>query len=160
MNFSLNLQKNLKNKNMNQKLPINSKVFKNIQRNEDFRGEILSIVEHPVQNVSIINCNKNTIRSNHYHKKDFHFMYVLEGAIDYFYKELNSDEVKYIKVLSGDTIFTPNLEIHATYFPVKTSLVVSSGFPRDQETYENDTVRVDFLNEGNIEEFLNNYAIK
>ena len=87
-------------------------------------------------------------------------MYVLEGAIDYFYKELNSDEVKYIKVLRGETIFTPNLEIHATYFPINTSLVVSSGFPRDQETYENDTVRVDFLNKDNIEEFLKNHAIK
>ena len=135
---------------MNQKLPINSKVFKNVQRSKDFRGGILSIVEYPVQNVSIINCNQNSIRSNHYHKRDFHFMYVLEGAIDYFYKELNSDKVKYFKVLNGETIFTPNLEIHATYFPVNTSLVVSSGFPRDQETYENDTVRVDFLNKDNI----------
>ena len=145
---------------MNQKLPIHSKVFKNIKRSEDIRGGILSIVDHTVQNVSIINCNQSTIRSNHYHKKDFHFMYVLEGAIDYFYKELNSDEVKYIKVLNGETIFTPNLEIHATYFPIKTSLIVSSGFPRDQETYESDTVRVDFLNKDNIEEFLKNHAIK
>ena len=87
-------------------------------------------------------------------------MYVLEGTIDYFYKGLNSDEVKYIKVLNGQTIFTPNLEIHATYFPVKTSLIVSSGFPRDQETYENDTIRVDFLNNDNIDEFLKKYAIK
>ena len=87
-------------------------------------------------------------------------MYVLEGTIDYFYKGLNSDEVKYIKVLHGQTIFTPNLEIHATYFPVKTSLIVSSGFPRDQETYENDTIRVDFLNNDNINEFLKKYAIK
>ena len=87
-------------------------------------------------------------------------MYVLEGAIDYFYKESNSDEVKYIKVLRGETIFTPNLEIHATYFPINTSLVVSSGFPRDQETYENDTIRVDFLNKDNIQEFLKKYAIK
>lgn len=145
---------------MNNKLPKHSKVFKNIQRSEDYRGEILSIVEYPVQNVSVISCNRNTIRSNHYHKKDFHFMYVLEGAIDYFYKELNTSEVKYIKVLNGETIFTPNLEIHATYFPVKTSLIVSSGFPRDHETYENDTVRVDFINEGNIREFLKKNAIK
>ena len=145
---------------MNQKLPTHSKVFKNIQRSEDSRGGILSIVEYPVQNVSIINCNKDTIRSNHYHKKDFHFMYVLEGAIDYFYKELNTNEIKYIKISQGETIFTPNLEIHATYFPVKTSLIVSSGFPRDQETYENDTVRVDFLNNANIEEFLKKYEIK
>ena len=87
-------------------------------------------------------------------------MYVLEGAIDYFYKGLKSNEVKYIRVFNGETIFTPNLEIHATYFPLKTSLIVSSGFPRDQETYENDTVRVDFLNKENIEEFLKKYAIK
>ena len=87
-------------------------------------------------------------------------MYVLEGAIDYFYKELNTNEIKYIKISQGETIFTPNLEIHATYFPVKTSLIVSSGFPRDQETYENDTVRVDFLNNANIEEFLKKYEIK
>ena len=72
-------------------------------------------------------------------------MYVFRRCYRLFHKKLNGDEVKYIKVLSGDTIFTPNLEIHATYFPVKTSLVVSSGFPRDQETYENDTVRVDFF---------------
>ena len=145
---------------MNFKLPKRSKLFKNQFRSVDNRGNILSIVDYQIQNVSIIECNKNTIRSNHYHIKDFHFMYVLEGTIDYFYKGLNSDEVKYIKVLHGQTIFTPNLEIHATYFPVKTSLIVSSGFPRDQETYENDTIRVDFLNNDNINEFLKKYAIK
>ena len=43
---------------------------------------------------------------------------------------------------------------------VTTKLIVSSGFPRDQKTYENDTVRVDFLNNDNIDEFLKKYAIK
>ena len=141
-------------------LPKKSTIFTNVQRDEDSRGGILSIVDESIQNVSIITCTTGSIRSNHYHHTDFHFMYVLEGAIDYFYKELNTSEVKYIKVLRGETIFTPNLEIHATYFPIKTSLIVSSGFPRDQETYENDTVRVDFLNKDNIEEFLKNHAIK
>ena len=141
-------------------LPTISKLFSNSKRDSDSRGEILSIVDAKIQNVSIITSNANIIRSNHYHKKDFHFMYVLEGAIDYFYKELNTNEIKYIKISQGETIFTPNLEIHATYFPVKTSLIVSSGFPRDQETYENDTVRVDFLNNANIEEFLKKYEIK
>ena len=141
-------------------LPTISKLFSNSKRDSDSRGEILSIVDAKIQNVSIITSNANIIRSNHYHKKDFHFMYVLEGKIDYFYKTINDDRVNYIEVLKGNNIFTPNLEIHATYFPVPTKLIVSSGFPRDQKTYEKDTVRVDFLNKDNIKEFLKKYAIK
>ena len=142
------------------KLPKASWLLSNIKRDSDPRGDILSIVDMKIQNVSIITSNAKVIRSNHYHKKDFHFMYVLEGKIDYFFKKINDDRVNYLEVLKGDNIFTPNLEIHATYFPVTTKLIVSSGFPRDQETYENDTVRVDFLNEDNIKEFLKKYAIK
>ena len=35
-------------------LPRKSTLFKNTQRDADVRGEILSIVDEPVQNVSII----------------------------------------------------------------------------------------------------------
>jgi oxalate decarboxylase/phosphoglucose isomerase-like protein (cupin superfamily) len=135
-------------------LPKNSTIFKNIERDTDNRGGILSIVDAKVENVSIIQCNKNTIRSNHYHKRDFHFMYVLEGKINYFFKGLDSKDFYYIKVLKGQTIFTPKQEIHATHFPVETCLIVSSGFPRDQKTYENDTERVDFVNQYNLSEMI------
>jgi dTDP-4-dehydrorhamnose 3,5-epimerase-like enzyme len=139
-------------------LPRKSTLFKNTQRDADDRGEILSIVDETVQNVSIITCNPGALRSNHYHHTDFHFMYVLEGEIDYFFKDLNSDEIHYLKVRIGDNIFTPDNEIHATYFPVKTRLIVSSKFPRDQATYEKDTVRVPFVTSDNIQEMLDNYA--
>ena len=66
-------------------LPSKSKLFKNESRNKDERGEIKSIVDAKISNVSIITCNANSIRSNHYHKKDFHFMYVLKGKINYFF---------------------------------------------------------------------------
>jgi len=138
--------------------PKESKLIKNQIRDIDDRGEILSIVDNKVSNVSIISCNASTIRSNHYHKKDYHFMYVLEGKIDYFYKGLHDNYIKYFLVLPGDSIFTPNQEIHATYFPIKTKLIVSSGFPRDQETYEADTVRVNFIDESNIKDMLLTYA--
>ena len=85
-------------------------------------------------------------------------MYVLEGSIDYFFKTIDSNEVKYFKVLKGDTILSPANEIHGCYFPEFTSLIVSSGFPRDQETYEADTRRVSFLSDSNIKEFLDKYA--
>ena len=139
-------------------LELESKLIENKLRDESSRGDILSIVDTQVSNVSIITCNAGSIRSNHYHKKDFHYMYVLEGRIDYFYKNNLNKEIKYLNVLPGQNIFTPNNEIHATYFPVDTKLIVSSGNPRDQATYEEDTVRVDFLNERNLEEMLSKYA--
>jgi|TARA_B100000795_G_C22806425_1_gene445207 oxalate decarboxylase/phosphoglucose isomerase-like protein (cupin superfamily) len=135
-----------------------SSIINNVSRNIDVRGEILSIVDDRVQNVSIITCNPGSIRSNHYHLKDFHYMYVLTGEIDYFFKEIGSNEISYLNVKTGENIFTPPMEIHATYFPKKTTLIVSSLNPRDQETYENDTVRVDFVNESNIKKLLENYS--
>ncbi|MDC1260946.1 hypothetical protein N8014_05165, partial [Pseudomonadota bacterium] len=126
-------------------------------RDNDIRGSIISIVDDVVQNVSLITCNAGSIRSNHYHKKDFHYMYVLEGEIDYFYKELNNDVVHYFKVKKNDIIFTPKNEIHATFFPLKTKLIVSSMLPRDQETYENDTVRVEFINNDNLQFMINKH---
>ena len=139
-------------------LPRTTTLFRNISRSNDPRGEILSIVDEAVMNVSIITCNLGAIRSNHYHLRDFHFMYVLEGEINYFYKEIGTNETKYIKVCVGDNIFTPDNEIHATHFPVKTRLIVTSKLPRDQDSYERDTVRVPFLTNENLQEMLARYA--
>lgn len=139
-------------------LPRRTTLFKNVQRDADERGEILSIVDETVQNVSIITCTPGSIRSNHFHHKDFHFMYVLEGEIDYFYKDVDTGEMKYLKVREGDNIFTPDNELHATYFPVRTRLIVSSKFPRDQQTYEADTVREVLVSKDNIDELLARFA--
>ena len=142
---------------MNKKKSI-SAVIKTLSRSNDSRGYIKSICDMPIQNVSIIKCNKNTIRSNHYHFKDYHIMHILEGEVYYFYKKINEKKLKFIKVKKGENIFTPPKEFHATYFPKKTILIVSSKNPRDQKTYEKDTVRVDFINENNIDNFLKIYT--
>jgi len=139
-------------------LPIFSTLIENISRDVDPRGEILSIVDATVQNVSIITCNPDTIRSNHYHFEDFHYMYVVEGEIDYFFCDVGSDELNYIKVTQGQTIFTPPNEVHATYFPVQTTLIVSSKNPRDQETYENDTKRVTIVTLENVQRLLEKFS--
>ena len=142
------------------KLPNKSTIIKDIERDSDDRGRILSIVDHNIKNVSIIETFPNSMRSNHFHHKDFHFMYILEGEIDYFFKPLNSDEISYFKIEAGMTIFTPNNEIHSCHFPVNTKMVVSSGFPRDQKTYEADTVRVDFINKENLQKMIEKYGNK
>ncbi len=83
-------------------------------------------------------------------------MYVLKGEIDYFFKKVNSKKVNYIKVKKNELIFTPPNEIHTTFFPKKTTLIVSSKNPRDQLTYENDTTRVNFINKGNVKKMIRN----
>lgn len=143
---------------MNEDLVNKSTLINNFIRSKDNRGSIISIVDSEISNVSLITCNANSIRSNHYHLTDFHYMFVLEGKIDYFYKDINNDEIKYLNINKGQNIFTPPMEIHATYFPIETQLIVSSKNPRDQETYEKDTVRVDFVNSGNISLLLDKFS--
>jgi oxalate decarboxylase/phosphoglucose isomerase-like protein (cupin superfamily) len=125
-----------------------SKKIKNIIRSKDLRGSILSIVDEKVKNVSIITCLPKTIRSNHWHKKDWHYMYVLEGIMEYFY--VSKNKIYFMKIKKGDNVFTPPKELHATYFPVRTTLLVSSKNKRDKKTYEEDTVREILID-------LNNY---
>tara|TARA_B110000091_G_scaffold144044_1_gene153794 strand:- start:208 stop:633 length:426 start_codon:yes stop_codon:yes gene_type:complete len=120
-------------------LSTKSKKIKNIIRSSDSRGSILSIVDEKVTNVSIITCLPKTIRSNHSHKKDWHYMYVLEGVMEYFF--VSKNKIFFMKINKGENVFTPPKELHATYFPVKTVLLVSSKNPRDKKTYEQDTVR-------------------
>ena len=120
-------------------LSTKSKKINNVIRSTDRRGSIISIVDEKVKNVSIITCLPKTIRSNHWHKKDWHYMYVLEGEMEYFY--VSKKKIFFMKIKKGENVFTPPLELHATYFSMKTVLLVSSKNPRDKKTYENDTVR-------------------
>ena len=120
-------------------LSTKSKKINNIIRSKDVRGSILSIVDERVKNVSIITCLPRTIRSNHSHKKDWHYMYVLEGVMEYFY--VSGNRIFFMKIKKGENVFTPPKELHATYFPKKTVLLVSSKNKRDKKTYEKDTIR-------------------
>jgi quercetin dioxygenase-like cupin family protein len=120
-------------------LSTKSKKINNIIRSKDTRGSILSIVDEKVENVSIITCLPKTIRSNHSHKKDWHYMYVLEGVMEYFY--VIGNRIFFMKIKKGENVFTPPKELHATYFPEKTVLLVSSKNKRDKKTYEKDTIR-------------------
>jgi hypothetical protein len=66
-------------------------------------------------------------------------MYVLEGVMEYFY--VIGNRIFFMKIKKGENVFTPPKELHATYFPEKTVLLVSSKNKRDKKTYEKDTIR-------------------
>tara|TARA_B110000008_G_scaffold36588_1_gene33036 strand:- start:4925 stop:5368 length:444 start_codon:yes stop_codon:yes gene_type:complete len=109
----------------------------------DDRGSIQSLVNFPMKNISLISSKKDTIRSNHYHLTDWHYMYVLSGSFNYYYRPTGTDEeLKCVKVVAGEMIFTPPMEDHATVFLEDCDLLAMSRNPRDQETYEEDVRRV------------------
>jgi len=118
---------------------------------DDDRGSIQSLVNFPMKNISFISSKKGAVRSNHYHLTDWHYMYVLSGSFNYFYRPTNSnEELKCIKVKTGELIFTPPMEDHATVFLEDCDLLAISRNPRDQEAYEKDVRRVILVDPENI----------
>src|SRR5438552_193362 len=74
----------------------------------DERGAIQCLVNFPMKNLSLISSKKGTVRSNHYHVTDWHYMYVLRGSFDYYYRPTGStDKPMVINVKAGDMVFTP-----------------------------------------------------
>ncbi|RAP31728.1 hypothetical protein DID78_00195 [Candidatus Marinamargulisbacteria bacterium SCGC AG-343-D04] len=116
---------------------------------KDDRGSItslISLMDPSIGSVVIIESKKGAVRANHYHKKDWHYCYVLSGKIDYYAREVNSNEEP-IKttVCSNQLFYTPSLLEHAMYFPEDCVFLTFGGGSRTQEDYESDLVRVKLI---------------
>ena len=117
---------------------------------KDERGVIQPLCDLNMKSASIIVTKPNSWRANHYHKKDWHFIYVLKGTFEYFFKKTNTDEKIQKKIVKkGELLFTGPLVDHAMLYTEETEILVLSKNPRDQKTYEEDTVRIDFMNDQN-----------
>ena len=114
---------------------------------EDHRGYIQSIVNFPMKNFSMIFSHKGKVRANHMHKTDWHYMFVISGAVDYYYRKHGSDEKpKLEKCVPGDLVFTPPMEDHAMVFTSDTLFACVSRNQRgDQATYESDVKRIQVI---------------
>ena len=117
---------------------------------EDARGIIQPLCDLNMKSASLIVSKANTWRANHYHKNDWHFIYVLKGSFEYYFKKTNSDEkIKKKIVKKGELLFTGPVVDHAMLYTEETKILVLSKNPRDQKTYEEDTGRIDFMNNEN-----------
>jgi len=116
------------------------------EKHIDDRGYIQSLVNFPMKNLSLIFTKKGSIRSNHFHHSDWHYMYVLSGSFEYYYrKHGSSQEPKKTIFKEKEMVFTPPMEDHTCLFLEDTTLIVVSRNPRDQETYESDVERINML---------------
>ncbi len=114
----------------------------------DSRGDIQPLVDLMMESCVLINSGKGTVRANHYHQTDWHFCYVLSGAIEYYHRPHGSSrKAARVMVKQGQLFFTPPQVDHAMVFAKKTTFLVLGRNSRAQEVYEADVVRIPPINE-------------
>jgi len=113
----------------------------------DDRGEIIPLVDAPMQSAVMITSKKGTVRANHYHKTDWHYCYVVSGRIEYYHRPTGTDgEPERVVVEAGQLFFTPPMDDHAMVFLEDTVFLTLGRNPRDPQSYESDVVRIDPIN--------------
>ena len=113
---------------------------------KDKRGVIYNILNKTLGSCLLINSKKNSIRANHYHKKDWHYCYILKGKIEYYSRKVGSKKKPKKEIFKkGDLFFTPSLVEHAMYYPENTQFLALAKLTRKKANYEKDTVRVKLI---------------
>ena len=109
-------------------------------------GSIWNLAHGTFGSASFIKSMPGTVRSNHFHKTDSHFIYVVSGFMYYYWRPVSPNSAtppcERIRVNKGQLIFTPPLVEHATYFPAETEILTLNKYKRDRDTHEADLIRV------------------
>lgn len=125
-------------------------IWKNVQEpleiHTDDRGSIVDLFyNEDINHVATVISEPNVIRGNHYHKETTQHMLMTKGSLEYWYKNIDSDEPsKMVVANEGDLVSTGPNEIHALRIgPEGNEFVVFSQGKRGGKDYESDTFRVD-----------------
>lgn len=115
----------------------------------DDRGSITQLLPETIniKSVLLITCNKGSIRANHWHKKDTHYVYMLKGRMRYYYQNLiiQNSKRKSIIVRKGEIVYTPSGTAHSMKFLENSVFLALSTQSREQKKYEKDTIRVKLI---------------
>lgn len=114
----------------------------------DERGFISRLVDDDrlhFRAVLYITSRKGTVRGNHYHKKDAHYVYCLSGKFKYSEKDLNKADSKVESVIlkPGDLVLSRPMMAHRMEFLEDSTFLAVTTEPREHERYEKDTVRIE-----------------
>jgi oxalate decarboxylase/phosphoglucose isomerase-like protein (cupin superfamily) len=109
----------------------------------DDRGVIQTLVNGGIHAVQIISSKTGSVRANHYHRQDSHYMYVVSGKMRYIERPAESDlPATWTFVGAGQLVYTPSMVEHAVEFVEDTVFLNITGKSREQSDYEGDLVRV------------------
>ena len=119
-----------------------------LELHTDVRGSIADIFyDENINHVAIIDSEPNALRGNHYHKESTQHMLMTKGSLEYWYKNVDSDEpAKMVVAKEGDLVSTPPLEIHALVIGEEgNQFIVFGEGVRGGMDYESDTFRVESI---------------
>lgn len=109
-------------------------------------GEIQNLVLKPMTSVACIRSVKGAVRANHWHRTDWHYAYVVSGALAYAERPVGGDQEPSFLVFSrGDMFFTPPNREHVMVFLEDTVIITMARNVRSHEKHEEDVVRVPFV---------------
>jgi dTDP-4-dehydrorhamnose 3,5-epimerase-like enzyme len=107
------------------------------------KGVIRNLVLGPIGGAAFLRSVKGSVRANHYHKTDWHYAFIVSGAVQYFWRPIGSSEKPKTKIFRvGQMIFTPPMLEHAFLALEDTTFVTLSRLARTEETHEGDVVRL------------------
>jgi quercetin dioxygenase-like cupin family protein len=106
-------------------------------------GVIQNLLLERFTSAALITSVAGSVRANHYHKTDWHYSYVVRGAVEYFVRPVGSRErPSQTRFPAGTMFFTPPNVEHAMFFPEATAFITFAKNVRDHEHHEEDVVRV------------------
>ena len=140
---------------MKKKFKLQFKVGKTFK---DKRGWLKKILDGNFSSCIEIYSKKDSIRANHYHKKDTHFIYVINGEILYFYKDRKKRAKTKCKLMKkNDLFFTPAMQEHMAYFTKNTHFLAFSTRKRTKFDYEKDLIKVNMREYHEVEKAIQRY---
>jgi dTDP-4-dehydrorhamnose 3,5-epimerase-like enzyme len=123
-------------------------------------GVIQNLVLKPMTSVAAITSRKGAVRANHYHKTDWHYAYVVSGAIAYFERAVDSSEIPKPTIFkTGSMFFTPPMREHSMVFLEDTIIITMAKNIRSHENHESDVVRVSFIDPSLADEAVQNWEL-
>lgn len=110
-------------------------------------GGIIRIIDQDkfsIRAILRITSKAGSVRSNHYHKKDHHYLFIESGKCEYSEKPVNDPEAKLetVVLIPGDLALSNPGIIHAVKFLEDTVLYAFTSEKREHDKYEGDTKRV------------------
>jgi quercetin dioxygenase-like cupin family protein len=128
---------------------------------KDKRGIINILTHKGFSSCMEVFSKKGSIRANHYHKKDTHYIYVLKGKILFFFRDRKKNsKLKYEIMKKGDLFFTKSLQDHMAFFLENSHFFAFSSRKRTHFNYENDLVRLKMHEEKMVENIIKKFYKK
>ena len=112
-----------------------------IQISEDLANDVENIADGTLGDVAIITSVAGAVRANHVHKDDWHLSYMVQGSMNYFWKDEVGQE-KVVEVRSGQMVYSPPGTPHKMLFLEASSFIAIAAKNRSSKDYESDTTRL------------------